>query len=84
MQKKKKIDELIKANNSLASDIKSLAEINSVKEKEIAMKNQSFEIFMREFKEKFERLKGKVQEEENVKLSLLNEQKELILKYKQV
>ena len=84
MQKKKKIDELIKANNSLASDIKNLAEINGVKEKEITLKNQSFEIFMKEFKEKFERLKGKVQEEENAKLRLLNEQKELILKYKQV
>ena len=82
MQRKKKIDELIKANNSLASDIKNLAEINGLKEKEITLKNQSFEIFTKEFKEKFERLKGKVQEEENTKLRLLNEQKELILKYK--
>ena len=61
-----------------------MAEINGLKEKEITLKNQSFEIFTKEFKEKFERLKGKVQEEENTKLRLLNEQKELILKYKQV
>ena len=84
MQKQKKIDELLKVNNSLSSDVKNLGEINTLKENEILQKNQSFEIFMKEFKEKFERLKGKLQDEENTKLILLNEQKDLILKYKQV
>jgi predicted nuclease with TOPRIM domain len=39
---------------------------------------------MKDFKGKFERLKEKLQNEEKSKLSLITEQKELVLKYKQV
>lgn len=78
-------------NEKLAQEIKtiylekeSLKELNNMKEQEIIAKNKKFEIFMIEFQEKFSKMKDQLEKEENSKNSLINEQKELLIKYKQV
>ena len=64
--------------------MKNLKELNSLKDNEFIAKDTNFDVFMKEFKEKFERMKEKLLEEEKTKDALLVEQKELLTKYKKV
>lgn len=71
-------------NQSLNLELISLKDLNALKNQELDSKNQIFEIFISELKEKFEKVKEKLLQEEKMKEILFIEQKEMLLKYKQV
>lgn len=91
MQYLEEIGAINRKNEKLSQEIKtiylekqSLKELNSIKDQEITTKNKKFEVFMSEFQEKFTKMKEQLEQEEKSKNSLINEQKELLIKYKQV
>lgn len=81
---KRKNEDLLESLKNTILERDSLKELILMKEQEMEVKNQKFELFMKEFQRKFVSLKEQLEEEEKMRNIYLIEQKELLQKYKHV
>lgn len=81
---KRKNEDLLERLKNTILERDSLKELILMKEQEMEVKNQKFEMFMKEFQKKFLSLKEQLEEEEKMRNIYLIEQKELLQKYKHV